>query len=105
QALPIIMNLLLFSENELSSKGELLLVGDKATHLRSVLKVQPGARLKVGAIDGLIGRAEVISIEPEGVCLKVDELNQQSEAANLKLILAMPRPQMLKRVLELAPQF
>lgn len=99
------MNLLLFSENELSSAGELLLVGEKAAHLRSVLKVEPGAKLKVGAIDGAIGRAEVMSIDSEVVRLKVNELNQPSEQANLTLLLAMPRPQMLKRVLELAPQF
>ena len=97
------MNLIVFKSEELVDGGLLRLTGDRVAHIRTVLGACVGQTLKIGQIGGNIGVAEILLVDQEEVVLKVINLVEPAVAPNIDLILALPRPQMLKRVLENIP--
>ncbi len=96
------MNFLLFAAEELSKGGILHLPADdrRARHMTSVLKLQPRDNLKVGQIGGDMGSAEVISHTSTGYDLAVTLTDPPPPGLDLTLILALPRPKMMRRVIE-----
>lgn len=95
------MNLLLFEPNELID-GELRLQGRRAEHLVNVLQVVPGDLLRVGEVGGRIGTGQVLAVEGESVRLAVELTHQPVCDLHVELILALPRPIMLQRILKQA---
>lgn len=92
------MNLILFDRQEL--RGNRLLLQDRrAEHVVAVLGVEPGALVRVGEIGGRMGRARVAAIGPGAVELEVVLDSPPPPAPRIDLILALPRPIMLKRIL------
>ena len=71
----------------------------RARHIREILGADAGAQLRVGAVDGLLGSAEVLVIDAAGVELKVALTESPPTKLPLTLILALPRPKVLRRVL------
>ena len=96
------MNLLLFETNELIEPGLLRVEGERAQHMLSVNRVVPGTMLRVGELGGLIGRGCVVAVDQGTVTLEVGSLEQHSAPALVDIIVAMPRPQILKKVLQTA---
>nr|WP_320011922.1 16S rRNA (uracil(1498)-N(3))-methyltransferase [uncultured Desulfobulbus sp.] len=95
------MNLLLIEPDELKA-GDVLLTGRRAEHLLKVLKVQTGDNVRVGLVSGKMGTGQVVAVDTETVRLTV-ELNQDPVTnLHVELILALPRPIMLQRILKQA---
>ena len=97
---PAEMNLLLFEAEELSEDRVLRIDSERATYLREIQGVQPGFQLRVGQINGPQGQAEVREVMNDAVVLEVGPLMPSPPTMNIALILGMPRPQSLKKVLE-----
>ena len=95
------MNLLLFASHELLN-NQLVLSGRRASHILEVLGLGPGDTLRVGELNGLKGRGIVTRIEGGKVILEVTLDEQPPPPAGVDLILALPRPIMLKRILKQA---
>ena len=95
------MNILLFKANELSSTGQIQITDPRRqTHLAKVIKPKVGDSLRVGQINGSIGVGKVISHSEHETSLDI-ALNQSSPPAiALKLLLAVPRPKMMRRILQ-----
>lgn len=93
------MNLLLIEEAEIH-RSHVRLVGRRAEHLRRVLRVEEGREVRVGRIGGAIGKARVTSISGEAVELAVEISDQPHRPPAVDVIVALPRPQALKRVLQ-----
>ncbi len=98
------MNLLLVTADEVDAAGQVCLTDRRAEHLRRILKVEPGQRLRLGVIDGGRGHGRVLSVDESGVRLVLADgfdLQTPPEAeVQLEVILALPRPQALHRVLQ-----
>lgn len=96
------MNLLLIDPSELSAPDRVLLTDRRAVHIREIHQAQVGDRLRAGMLNGLIGEAEVLSLDVSGVELALDFSQQRQSPAPLPviLVLALPRPKMLRRVLQ-----
>lgn len=94
------MNLLLYHSSEKDSEGQLLVIGERALHIREVLKLKVGDRLRVGEIGIGLGTAEVVEILEGGVRLRPGELVLEVPRVQRDIILAMPRPQSLKKILQ-----
>ena len=97
------MNLLLISKHEISDNNKVILTGRRQQHIRKVLKLGPGDRLKSGIIDGFVGQAEMIThVNDETIELRLDEnsFTNPPEIIPCTLILAMPRPKMMRRVIQ-----
>ncbi len=96
------MNLMLFAAEELSADARLALTAqDRRTqHLNKVLKVAVGDSIKVGQVNGDIGSGTILSVSDKGVELSITLVSAPPPGLNLTLILALPRPKMMRRVVE-----
>ncbi|MGR0480851.1 MAG: 16S rRNA (uracil(1498)-N(3))-methyltransferase [Candidatus Electronema sp. V4] len=95
------MNLLLFTQEELAD-GCLRLSGFRAEHIRRVLGLAAGDSLRLGMINGRLGQGTVLSIDAEAVTLVVQLEREPPPPPPVELILALPRPIMLQRILKQA---
>ncbi len=95
------MNLLLLEAHELIN-GEATLTGRRCEHLLQVLRVAAGDTVRVGVIDGPVGTATVLAVEPGLVRLTVHLECMPEASPPIELILALPRPIMLQRILKQA---
>jgi RsmE family RNA methyltransferase len=95
------MNIVLFEEYELAG-DRLVLSGRRADHIRSVLRLDRGDSLRVGRVNGPMGRAEILAWQGNDVELRVDLDREPPPAARVELILALPRPIMVQRILKQA---
>jgi 16S rRNA (uracil1498-N3)-methyltransferase len=92
------MNIILVDPAELAA-DTVILDDRRAEHIRKILKSKVGDNLRAGIIDGPMGLARVLDLDGKRVTLRLDcRLSPPAKAAT-DLILALPRPIMLKRVL------
>lgn len=94
------MNLLLLFDGDFVAPGHARVGGRRAVHVRQVHRAAPGDRLRVGLIDGQVGTAIVRFIQPEGVDLDVVLDADPPPPLPARLLLALPRPKSLKKVLQ-----
>jgi 16S rRNA (uracil1498-N3)-methyltransferase len=95
------MNLLLLEHTELA-RNEIILADRRAEHLLKVLRVVPGDVVRVGVVNGKLGRGRVLAIDGETVRLAVELERDPICNLQVELILALPRPIMLQRILKQA---
>lgn len=93
------MNLLLLADEDFLEDGTVRLTGRRALHAREVLRAMAGDILRVGRRNGLLGTGEVLHITPEEVRLRVELAAPPPPRAGVDLLLAIPRPKALKKVL------
>ena len=101
------MNLLLFEPGELTDDTAQLPAADRrAVHLRTVLGAKLGSRVRAGVIGGGAGLAEVIADDGAALTLRL-QLAAPAAAPPLpiELVLAVPRPKVLSRTIEIAAAF
>ena len=94
------MNLLLLEPEELRRDGTARLDGRRARHVREVLGATAGTRLRAGVVGGRMGEAEVLSSGEEELILSPHLDQEPPPPAPLQLLLALPRPKILRRVLQ-----
>ena len=97
-----IMNRILFDHNEIHD-GVAVFGDARAAHVLDVLHGEVGQRLKTGELDGRVGTSEIIAIGGDSesgrtVTVRVDHA-EESLAPWVDLILAPPRPRVMKRLL------
>ena len=91
------MNRILFEASELLPDGTVLLGDARAVHVRNVLAADAGQILQVGMVDGMAGTGRVLEVSADGVRLAVT-LDTEALAPWIDLVLAVPRPKVLKRL-------
>ena len=91
------MNRILFERQELHDDGTVVLTDGRAEHIRDVMPAERGAVVRVGMLDGLVGMGRVDALAPEGVRLAVT-LDAEPLAPWMDLLLAVPRPKVLRRL-------
>ena len=93
------MNLILLSDSDFIAPNRVRLSGRRFAHIQDILKAEKGQSLTVGKINGLMGQGTVVSKTNDAIELEVKLDAKPPEALPLTLILALPRPPMLKRIL------
>ena len=100
------MNIILLSPNDhWLDDHSVLLLDDRAIHICEVLKSNVGDHLRVGLRDGLQGNGVVQSIQSGAVHLTVDLHDPPPPRHRFDLILALPRPKMLRRIFRAVAEF
>lgn len=95
------MNLLLLDDADFVAADRVRLAGRRLRHLREVHRAAVGDTVRVGRIDGEVGRAVVEALDDEAVILGGVRLDgPPPPPAPLRLLLALPRPKALRRVLQ-----
>ena len=93
------MNLILLHDSDFITPNRVRLSGRRFTHIKDVLKAECAKTLTVGKINGLMGQGTVVSKKTDAIELEVKLDQNPPEALPLTLILALPRPPALKRIL------
>lgn len=92
------MNLILIHPEELTADKRVVLHGQRAKHIRTVLRATPGKTLKIGLLNGPFGRATVEEISGHTVTLHCEFEDTAPPRPRIDLLLALPRPKVLKRL-------
>ena len=95
------MNMILLRACEVGPDGLAELSDRRFHHIKSILKAEPGRKLRIGVLNGPAGEALVEEISESRVVLRCAWNNDErcKEVFRLALILAMPRPRVLRRLL------
>ena len=91
------MNRILFESSEIAD-GVATCSDARAEHILSVLHGEVGQTLKTGEIDGRIGTGEIVAIDGPTVRIRVSH-DTDSLQPWCDLVLAPPRPRVMKRLL------
>lgn len=98
------MNLLLLQPEDLSGTTARL-SGRHRQHVLDVHRAQVGDSLRVGLINGLMGQGVIIALDDQTLVLDVSLDTPPPPRAPVILLLALPRPKMLKRILQMVTTF
>lgn len=96
------MNLILLFPDDFAPDGTVRLTGRRARHIHEVHRARVGDTLTLGQVNGRVGRGTVLSVEPDEVRLAASLSEDPPSPTGLDLLLAMPRPKVLRRVLQSA---
>ncbi len=95
------MNLLLLEDGDFSAEDRVLLQGRRLKHLNEVHRAEAGDRLRIGRLGGAMGSGRILRLDGDSAEIAIESLDQRPPAKlPLTLLLALPRPKMLKRVLQ-----
>ena len=73
--------------------------GTRLRHLKEILKIQLGQSLRVGELNGLCGQGKVLELNDAEALLSIELTETPPPKLALTLVLALPRPKMLRRIL------
>ncbi|MCL2104960.1 MAG: 16S rRNA (uracil(1498)-N(3))-methyltransferase [Kiritimatiellaeota bacterium] len=91
------MNRILFTAEEIQASGTVLLYDARATHIRDVLHASVGDVIRTGTVNGAIGTSCIVRMANDGVWLSPCHTETAPEPW-IDLILAVPRPKVLRRL-------
>ena len=93
------MNLLLLKSEDLNG-NRARIIGRQLQQLIDVQRCSVGDSIRVGEINGQMGSATILELNDSQAILEVDLHNPAPPPVPLTLLLAMPRPKMLRRSLQ-----
>jgi len=93
------MNLLLLRDEDFLPDGTVRLTGRRLAHARDVLRLAEGDGVRAGRLRGLMGEAVVQRLTGEELLLRVQLSEPPPPRPGVDLLLAMPRPKALRKVL------
>jgi RsmE family RNA methyltransferase len=92
------VNLILLHDDDLHESGTVVLADRRARHAIQVLHVADGDELRVGRVNGPLGRGVVVARTADRVTLRCQFQDVAPPRPGIDLILALPRPKVLKRL-------
>ncbi|BBB25532.1 16S rRNA (uracil(1498)-N(3))-methyltransferase [Amphritea japonica] len=94
------MNLILLFESDFIASDTVIINDRRFHHIKQFHQPTQGQQLKVGILNGDIGRGTVTSLSEHSITLEIHLDNEAPPPLALTLLLALPRPKMLKRTLQ-----
>ncbi len=94
------MNLVLLFDDDFVTPGRVRLDGRRAAHVSAVHHAGVGDTLRVGRLNAGVGTGRVVAVGDDCVELEVELDAAPPVALPLTLLLALPRPKSLKKVLQ-----
>ena len=98
------MNIILLAPDDWLDDDTVCLDDRRHEHIRGVLKAEIGDALRVGLVNGLRGSGTVVKLSDEHTHLQVELVESPLPRHPCDLILALPRPKMLRRVFRTAAE-
>jgi len=93
------MNLLLFFPEDYIDKDIVRISSRRFLHIKNILKSKENDLLNVGLLNGNMGEGKIIKIAKNYADIKVNLTTPPPKPLNVKLILSLMRPIVLKRLL------
>ena len=92
------MNVILIEREEMSSEGLLRLSDGRARHILDVLQARPGDPIRLGILDGPLGKGTVTALAKGSVELSCAFGAEIPPRPRVDLLLALPRPKVMRRL-------
>jgi 16S rRNA (uracil1498-N3)-methyltransferase len=92
------VNLLILHPQDLVSPTEARLHGRRVEHVRMVHRAKVGQHLRVGALNGKLGEGEILRLDDEALELRINLHREPPPKLPLTLVVALPRPKVVNRV-------
>lgn len=99
------MNIVLLHQTDWIADGMAAVRDQRAEHIREVLRAQVGDTLRVGLLGGLGGQGVIEALDASGVRLRVQLSEPPPPRHRFDIVLALPRPKMLRRILRQCAEF
>ncbi len=93
------MNCILITPDELDPAGRVILGDQRLDHIAKVLKAGPGDILRMGIINSGLGQGRIEALDSDRVVLLFTPLSPPPARPLIDLVIALPRPIMLKKIL------
>lgn len=93
------MNLILLVDDDFVDAQRVRLTGRRLAFVRTVHRAGVGDRLRVGRLNGRVGRGTITRLDAGALVLEVALDGEPPPPVPLTLLLALPRPKVLRRVL------
>ena len=100
-----LMNIILLDKEDWINEQTVLLRDHRATHIRGVLKSNVDDTVRVGLLGGNRGTAIIEAINEDGVQLRVEAAEPPPPRHCFDIVMALPRPKMLRRILRTVAEF
>jgi RsmE family RNA methyltransferase len=94
------MNLLLLENRDFTAENRVKITGRRLKHLSEIHNASECDTLKAGKINGKVGKATILKIDTQSAELEVMLTAQPPAPLPLTIILALPRPKMLRRIFQ-----
>ncbi|MCA1786940.1 MAG: RsmE family RNA methyltransferase [Desulfobacteraceae bacterium] len=94
------MNLILLTPEDFTGTDRICLTGRRHTHIKKVLQAGPGDRVACGICNGNMGSAVITRIDHARVDMDVTLDQAPPAPLPVTLVLGLPRPKMLKRIIQ-----
>jgi len=94
------VNLLLLDTADFIGDDRVLLRDRRLTHLQQVHRAEAGEQLRVGRVGGKVGSGQLLRLDAHEAELQVSFDQPPPAKLPVTLLLALPRPKMLRRVLQ-----
>ena len=99
------MNIVLLRQTDWIADAIAEVRDHRAVHIREVLRAQVGDSLRVGLLGGHCGQGVIEALDPSGVRLHVQLSEPPPPRHRFDIVLALPRPKMLRRILRQCAEF
>jgi 16S rRNA (uracil1498-N3)-methyltransferase len=96
------MNLILLTASDMLSTDTARLSGRHYEHATKTLKCKVGDQLCVGIENGKIGTGRILTVSSAEIAIHVDWHSSAPASLPLKLVIGLPRPKMLRRIIQTA---
>lgn len=94
------MNLLLLDDADFVAADRVILRDRRLTHMQEVHRAESGDRMRVGRLDAQMGEGRLLRLDANEAELEVRFDQPPPAKLPITLLLALPRPKMLRRVLQ-----
>ncbi len=94
------MNLILLHDNDFIDQKRAQLRGRRFEHIQNIQRATSGDELRVGKLNGLHGTGTIVSLDSQELEMEVQLDQSPPDPLPVTLLLALPRPKMLKRILQ-----
>jgi RsmE family RNA methyltransferase len=93
------MNLILLEESDFLGNDRVRIDGRRFLHIRDVHRARAGDELTVGRLGGRIGFGRIVHLDAESLEMEVRLERDPPAPLPLTVVLALPRPKVMRRVL------
>ena len=94
------MNLLLLEPGDFISANQVRISGRRLRHMLDIQHAKPGDSLKAGLLNSQMGTATLLSLSANSAELEISLTTTPLLPLPVTIILALPRPKMLRRILQ-----
>lgn len=99
------MNIILLDKEDWADEKVVLLRDQRASHIRSVLRSNVGDTVRIGILCGNRGTGFIEAIDEHSVRLRVEATEPPPPRHDFDIVMALPRPKMLRRILRTVAEF